>query len=293
VALAASLGAQSAWADVDVTATIQKTKTISVTEQLYKYKEAFIFVRVDSAPDKAAESLAVVNQSNYDNEACENCAERTDELINSVNAGNAGIVALNQASGNMNNQGNNLAVAVDVARGTPGGPPPGGGPNPEQFEGNGFAEAQASTDQKNGAYNILGEDNVTVTGVGFAPNVVDAINLLFRDALISGSINNNDGVVMVNQAPGNMNNQANNLALAVSFAENSGVALSEADLGQLTTGNTVRESGDGLQLAIGINKSARITGSLSDNTGIVAANQATGNMSNQSNTLAMAVVILN
>lgn len=270
------LGAQSAWADVDVLATIIKDKDITVVEFLDKIKTVTVNVSVVVAPDKSAESLALVNQTNHNNEACENCAEKRDELVNSIGQvgdnGNSGIVTVNQAAGNMNNQGNNLAVAVDFRKGTPGGPGGGGGPGGEAVD-NGFAEAQASTDQKTFA------------------NVVDTINLLFRDALISGSINGNDGIVLVNQAPGNVNNQANNVSMAVSFAETAGVALAEADLGQLNTGNRVRESDStGTAPIIGINKSARVAGSINNNTGIVAANQAAGNMANQSNTLAMAVV---
>jgi hypothetical protein len=279
-AVALGLSAQSAWADVDVLATIDKDKDVLVFEYILKVKYAVIQVDVDVTPDKAAESLALVNQTNKDNEACENCAEKRDELINSVGgvAGNSGIVTLNQAAGNMNNQGNNLAVAVDFDRGVPGTPPP--EEQPPQAGGYGFAEAQASTDQRNGSLDVFPNFS----------NTVDTINLFFRDALIENSINNNAGIVMVNQAPGNINNQANNIAFALSFAEVSGVALSEADLGQVTINNVVLESNDGFDPPIGINKSANVVGSMSNNVGIVAVNQAAGNLSNQSNTMAVAVV---
>jgi hypothetical protein len=279
-AVVLGLSAQSAWADVDVLATINKDKDVTVLEYIFKYKVAFILVDVDVIPNKAAESLALVNQTNKDNEACENCAEKRDELINSVGgvAGNSGIVTLNQAAGNMNNQGNNLAVAVDFDRGVPGTPPP--EEQPPQAGDYGFAEAQASTDQRNGSLDVFPDFS----------NTVDTINLFFRDALIENSINNNAGIVMVNQAPGNINNQANNIAFALSFAEVSGVALSEADLGQVTINNVVLESNDGFDPPIGINKSANVVGSMSNNVGIVAVNQAAGNLSNQSNTMAVAVV---
>jgi hypothetical protein len=279
-AVVLGLSAQSAWADVDVLATIDKDKDVLVFEYILKVKYAVIQVDVDVTPDKAAESLALVNQTNKDNEACENCAEKRDELINSVGgvAGNSGIVTLNQAAGNMNNQGNNLAVAVDFDRGVPGTPPP--EEQPPQAGDYGFAEAQASTDQRNGSLDVFPDFS----------NTVDTINLFFRDALIENSINNNAGIVMVNQAPGNINNQANNIAFALSFAEVSGVALSEADLGQVTINNVVLESNDGFDPPIGINKSANVVGSMSNNVGIVAVNQAAGNLSNQSNTMAVAVV---
>ena len=45
------LGAQSAWADVDVTAFITKTKTISITEFLLKFKTVIVDVEVVITPD--------------------------------------------------------------------------------------------------------------------------------------------------------------------------------------------------------------------------------------------------
>jgi hypothetical protein len=297
--LTLGLGVQSAQADVDVFAFITKDKDITIIERLDKIKTVIVHIDVVVVPDKAAESLALVNQANYDNEACENCAEKSDVMINSIGGlagfGNSGIVTVNQASGNMNNQGNNLAVAVDFRKGVPGTPTPPTPPAPGDNPGYGFAEAQASTDQKNGAFNAYTTDAagaiIPAEDPNLAPNFVDTVNLFFRDALIDTSINNNDGVVLVNQAPGNMNNQANNISIAISIAEFGGVALAEADLGQLTVGNFVRESDStGTAPFIGINKSARVVGSMVGNTGIIAANQAAGNMSNQSNTLAIAVV---
>lgn len=299
-----ALMAQSAWADVNVFANVEKTKTITVTELLVKAKSISVssVVVVDVA--KAAESLALVNQENTGNKACENCAERNDIIGGTLTGegainNNAGIVTLNQATGNMNNQGNNVAVAVDIGRGTP--PPPGEEPPPPQETGPaGFAEAQAHTDQRNGVRDLhvdITRDPITgvVTSVGWGftgdGNVVDAINLVFREGGIDNSINLNTGVAFVNQAPGNMNNQANNLAMALSFPETVGVALAEADLGQYNAFNQVLETGDGFLPAVGINKAARIGGSITGNAGIVGVNQAVGNMANQSNTMAVAAVV--
>ena len=93
-------------------------------------------------------------------------------------------------------------------------------------------------------------------------NLVDTVNLLFRDAVIENSINDNTGIVNVNQAPGSMNNQANLVSVAVSLVSpgEGGVALSEADLGQVNVGNQVYESDSdptsGSDPFLGINKSA-------------------------------------
>ncbi len=271
------LGATSALATLDLVATIEKTKDITVTETLDKIKTVELFIVINVVVEKAAESLSLVNQTNNDNEGCSNCAEKKDIIIGSLGQegnGNSGILTLNEAAGNMNNQGNSIAVAVDAAR-VPGGPPEG-----EEFpgEGYGFAEAQSSVDQRNGGLDM--------------GNLVDAINLFFRDALIEDSIIDNTGIVALNQAPGNMYNQANSVSIAASFAPEGGVALSESDLGQLNTHNTVQESNDGFENLpdIGIHKSAVITGSIIGNTGFVLANQGSGNMGNQANGVAFAVV---
>ena len=129
-------------------------------------------------------------------------------------------------------------------------------------------------------------------------NIVDTINIVFRNALITNAINNNTGVVQVNQSPGQMNNQSNVLALAFSLRPG-GVALAEADLGQFNQGNFVGES-DGQQVSgkavvgdgIGINKSASITGSINGNIGIVGVNQSAGNMANQANIVSFSAVMV-
>jgi hypothetical protein len=165
----------------------------------------------------------------------------------------------------MNNQGNVVSIAVDVID-------PGDGSNgtPRPFDG--FTDAQAHVDQKN--FN----------------NTVDTVNILFRDARIRNSFNLNQGVVHANQAPGNMANQSNAFSLAVSLARG-GVALAEADLGQVNRNNLVKESDSrgrdqGDPGFIGINKRAEILGSINGNTGVVGVNQSTGNMANQANVVA-------
>ncbi len=247
-----SLGVASALADVTVTAFITKTKDITVVETLDKVKTVDLNVLVDATPDKFSESDVNVNQSNFDNEVCENCAEKRDQIFSSGNS-NAGVVTTNQAAGNMNNQGNAISIAIDE-------PTP-----PSETPGEtGFAEAQAAVDQRNLA------------------NLVDSINILFREATIDGSYNDNAGVVHVNQSPGNMNNQANALSIAVSF--DGGVALAESDLGQFNTANTVLETN--------VTKTATITGSVNNNTGVVGVNQSAGNMANQANVVSIAVAAI-
>jgi hypothetical protein len=263
------LGGGVAFADVDVFATIDKTKDVFIVEDIVVFKFVDLFVFVPLTATKAAESDALVNQTNTLNQSCTNCDEKRDTITGSGNT-NSGVLSINQAAGNMNNQGNAVSIAVDVQVTATGPDDP---PIPTQLESSGFAEAQAAVDQLNTA------------------NFVDTVNLLFRSGAIDDSLNDNSGVVHVNQAPGNMNNQANALSLAVSLS--AGVALSEADLGQVNTFNTVRESDatSGGAVRVGINKNADIVGSISGNTGVVGVNQAVGNMANQANVVSIAAAL--
>jgi len=276
--LATAFVAPPASADVFVTATITKDKDITITETIHITKIVDIDAVVVIVTDKAAESDALVNQTNDLNEACTNCDEKTETTFNSGNS-NAGILSVNQAAGNMNNQGNVVSAALDVRVGTP----PDGGDEPAPSEIGGFAESQAAAEQ----------DNVL--------NIVDTINLLFRDSTIQDSYNDNTGIVHANQASGNMNNQANVLSIAVSLLGTNtlpAVALSEADLGQNNTANLNLESDAGdpggdptLPATIGINKTASLIGSVLGNTGIVGINQSAGNMANQANVVALSAVV--
>jgi len=263
--------AAPALADVNVYADIDKEKTITVIETITITKIVNLTADVTTVGDQAAEALAIANQENADNYACENCAEKQNYILGSVLT-NTGITNVNQSVGNMNNQGNITAIAIDL-------PPGGGGGIPER---SGFANAQASVDQKQGLV-IVGYVTDTETGeilgpiYEVSPNVVNSINILFRESLIQGSINHNVGVTNVNQAAGQMNNQANATALAVCL--DGAVALSETDLGQYSLGNQVYET---FTL-----KTASILGSINENQGVTFVNQTSGNMANQGNALSL------
>jgi hypothetical protein len=252
-----AFAAGPAAADVFIVADIFKFKDIVVFEEIDIYKDVYVNVLVDSFPDSVAESDAIVNQTNELNYACENCAEKRDTIIDSANF-NSGIATVNQAAGNNNNQGSAISIAIDVLKDAP----PGEGTDS-------FAEAQAAAQQSN------------------LDNRIEAVNLLFRDAIIERSVNDNIGVVHVNQAAGNNNNQLNELAIALGLS-GAGVALAEADLGQFNSGNTNWESDDGIPSPVGINKLALINDSVNRNTGVIGVNQTAGNMANQANVVAFA-----
>src|SRR5579885_1487097 len=125
------LPATGAMADVFVTATIDKTETISVSESLAKTKLAVInvvFNRSDLVG--AAQANAVANVTNSNNIVSfavgsanflngQNGAStamlifKSASITDSIN-NNQGIVGVNQDVGNMANQANIVAFATDV-----------------------------------------------------------------------------------------------------------------------------------------------------------------------------------
>jgi hypothetical protein len=256
------LGVATAFADVTVLATIDKTKDIGVIESIIISKDIAIDVIVNAeAVNKAAEAEALINQSHDGFNRIEvEDATRRDTLNNSAND-NSSVLTINQAAGNMNNQGSAISVALVGNGGEPTFGPPG------------FAGARAAADQRN-----------TTTDTEGSP-LTDSAS---TEAQITGSITDNVGIVHVNQTPGTANNQANNLAVAVSLS--GGVALGESHLGQVNAGNTVSSLLDGqTNEPVSVTKTALAIGSVNDNTGIVGVNQAAGNRANQINSVGIGV----
>ena len=143
----------------------------------------------------------------------------------------------------------------------------------------GAAEAQALSNQIN-------------AGNEAGPSQDEAANpenmLLEKHVIITDSINDNSGIVGVNQDAGNMVNQANVVAMAITNSDTA-VTNSQAEASQLSLFNSsfhheleVDTSGD---------LTATIANSVNRNAGIVGVNQNVGNMNNQTNTVALAVGI--
>jgi hypothetical protein len=259
--------AAPALADVNVYADITKDKNITVDEYTTIDKLAVIEVTV-SAPntETAAEANALVNQTveseivkgNIDTGLLPVPADvpgteniRTNTIRDSI-LFNVGIVGVNQDSGNMNNQANAFAVAVVDVTGV-----------------GAFANPQAAADQYNYG--------------NFVWEVDPTIALRKADYLIN-SVNNNQGVVGVNQSVGNMNNQGNAVAIAAGLVVTGTVggvviALAEADLGQVNAENIVLEQAT--------QKLDWIQDSINNNHGITSVNQSAGNMNNQGNVVAI------
>ncbi|MFI4934572.1 MAG: hypothetical protein ACHP7N_08135 [Caulobacterales bacterium] len=231
-----------------------------------------------------AEASAMGVQTNSNNKDCSNCAEKTDTIGGNDSGGsadhNTGLVSINQAAGNNNNQGTLVSVAVDSATHGTGTPPQPPTPvTPTSVGGGvGFAHAQAEATQFNGS-----------TPLSENGNTVETVDLIYRNANILNSFDNNTGLIYGNQSTGNNNNQLNELSLA--FAEQpQGVAIAETDLGQFNTDNVVGESASVAGGPIGINKAATISASLNSNTGVFGVNQSVGNNGNQANIVSVAAV---
>ncbi len=291
-ALALALLAYSlpASADVEVFASIQKTKDITITENITITKTVDITVNaLELQYSSAAEADAIVNQENSGNRVDSSLQQLGDVNLSDVNNfgidvdasitdsihDNTGIVDVNQDVGNMANQGNQVALAIAV---------PEAGAEASPVVVNSQSEAE-QINRNNAVWH--GEDPGSLSAD--APFVIGNPDGNNENATIDGSINDNVGIVNVNQNAGNMNNQANSEALAVA-TDLAGVALSEATLGQVNTNPENTENGFPAVFEFGVTKNASMTGSLNGNTGVGGVNQASGNMANQANIFSLAFI---
>jgi len=285
LALAVAGMAKPALADVDVYASISKNKDITITEHITITKFVTIIVAstFEDVPG-GAEAQALLNVTNDGNEVNgTDPSEPTDQTpevgdeygihLSAVIGGpatdgsindNTGVFGFNQDVGNMTNQANVVSVAGIS-------------------ELPSFADAQAHADQSNtnNTSTEFEELRDAVTGALITDPTTPASSFAVNKlALIEDSVNDNTGIINVNQNSGNMNNQSNGVAAAVGLG--AVVALSESDLGQETSHNHVEE--------LATVKTATISGSVNGNSGIVNVNQSTGNMNNQGNVVSLAAI---
>ena len=307
-AMAAGL-AGPALADVTVTVDVSKTKDVSVVEHLTINKDISVTIEVDVDLNRAAEAIALVNQV-IDNNLVDRNVEVTPLLsvddqqlsraavINGPALGadpagsindNSGVTGFNQDIGAMTNQGNIWSVALTEDDDTPATP---ASNDPADV----FADAQAEVDQRIGGVergntvDLQFESDATPNpgqGFAFAANIED-------------SINDNTGLTGVNQNAGNMNDQANAVAVGAGLFLGTGtdpdefdgaaVALAESALGQETAFNTVLEGdldNDVVSLKLG-----NMVDSVTGNTGVTQVNQSTANMTNQGNVASVGAAVL-
>ncbi len=226
---------------------IEKDKTVDVTETVTITKDVDIDVRVDVDLDAAAEANTLVNAEIKDNSVVKDGSgglETLAKISNNAFKNATGIIQVNQAPGNMNNQGNAAAVAVVL----------GAGPAVTHSS---VGEVDVNKDNEAYIYNTTVKDVIT-------------------DSAFSGVV----GVLSVNQAAGNMNNQHNSVAIAAGEAV---VALSEADLGQVNADNFVEEIGTYKYYIINDN-------AFEGSHGVISVNQSAGNMNNQSNVVSISFI---
>lgn len=268
--------AGTASADVDVLATINKDKDITIEQTVRITRQLTIDVDVAFVLEGGAEAQALLNVTNSgntvtgqdvpgDDSAVEYGLDYDASLSSSVNF-NRGVWGVNQDAGNMTNQGNVVSIA-GVS---------------DQFEV--FAQSQAHADQSNTNNRAVEEELLRDLQGDPVSDLVNTPASLFatnKSASIVGSINANTGVINVNQNSGNMNNQSNGVAAAIGIGAE--FAMSEGDLGQENSGNFVNE----LETV----KVSSIQGSVNGNVGVINVNQSTGNMNNQGNVVSISAIV--
>jgi hypothetical protein len=112
--------------------------------------------------------------------------------------------------------------------------------------------------------------------------------LIYRKALIEGSVLRNQGIGQLNQDTGNFANQGNVVSAGLDFGKDA-FANAEAYAEQLTTGNTVRHIEGSVAPRNDPPIDAVVTGSFNTNIGLFMGNQNSGNVNSQHNVLALAV----
>jgi hypothetical protein len=308
LALALLCSSMPASADVTVLANITKTKDTTINEKITINKTVDIQVGVPVVNPQtgavtgvdplllvyrsAAEADAIVNQTteNNDVDSAHNLLQGGIGHIGAVNTmgihlnatinnsihDNTGIVGVNQDVGNMSNQGNQVALAVAT---------PATQTDNADTTNRVLVNSQSEA-QQNNRNNFVYHGEIpqpTATTGSTIGQAVDYRGGPNEVASITGSINNNIGIVNVNQNAGNMNNQGNSEALAVAI-NLAGFALAEAALGQENANSGDNQHAPfGTVYEYGVQKSASMSGSLNNNTGVGGVNQAAGNMANQAN----------
>jgi hypothetical protein len=244
--------ASMANAEVYVTGTVDKTKTITVTETLDIQKYVFLTVFEFIYVDAVSEQDIVKNQENYLNFVEDELASSVAEILDNTGAAINGVVLINQSPGHQNNQGNEISITYAIS---------------PFFDGV-FAHAQVSVGQNNysNEYANVGGPTLNSDTIGEAGGT-------------DGPFSNGEGIVDINQASGHQNNQNN--GQAISLGEYTVYALGEIDLGQFNTDNYINVSDQTRFDTIA-------GGAFAGFHGIVKVNQSAGSQNNQANVVNIA-----
>lgn len=178
-----------------------------------------------------------VNAENLNNNLQESNTSHTTSVIDSFK-NNKGIFNLNQASGSLNNQSNIVIIPF-----TP---------------GKSLLEIQVDN---------LGES----TG-----NTVKYSGTINRQSLIENSFDNSKGVFMVNQSPGNLNQQSNTFI----FSMGSALKLGDFELATKVGGNVVEYAPD-----TELERKDILKNSFSGSASVAIINQSSGDLNTIRNTL--------
>lgn len=189
--------------------------------------------------DSFQESSLILDVGNLGNNIEESDTSHATTIIDSYKD-NTGLFNINQASGSLNNQAN---IAIETF--TP---------------GKGLLDIQLDT------INTNTDNTVKISGISH------------RESLIENSFENSRGLFMVNQSPGNLNQQSNIFILSLGGA----LVLKDMELASVT-GNNVIEYDPGAD----IERKDVLRNSFSGSSVVAIINQSSGDLNAIRNTLAI------
>jgi len=277
---------------------------------------------VVGASGGALDGSAIVNQTLIGNQVVERNVTSRD-LIQDAFQDNLGILNVNQASGNWNNQAIVISISattiagVEAVVGASGGAMEGAAIVNQTLIGNRVVERNVtsrgliqdafqdnqgilSVNQAEGSLNnqamvrvlTLGPVDTPIQGLDLAGSARSLDNTVIssggeRENRISNSFGGTVGIVGVNQSAGNLNQQANVLVLGLGAAIGSEmVALGDATLGDISAGNTVKQEGPaGPRANI-------LTDSFAGFRGIAQVNQSAGDLNVLGNFVGLSLTVL-
>lgn len=236
---------------------VSKTNTIITDEKVHFNKDFTIGVKQAAIVDNSAQAQTLkkdINESNRVSEVPSVVDDKFDALFTDPvaptntatiapatfdNAG--GVINVNQAPGSINNQGNAASVAIAQA-------------------GNAAIGASATAEK-------LNDDNKVDAQASVRSNAIEPAFMAAK------------GIIGVNQAAGNLNNQDNATSLGV--GANSMAAVSASDLGLVNMGN------EGSYFAT--TKTDALNGGFVGAAGVIGVNQSSGDMNNQANVVSLSL----
>ncbi len=195
-------------------------------------------------------------------------ASKSASITDSFNNG-TGIANVNQAPGNMNNQGNEVALSLGSSGHVIEAPI-----GSDTYVGM-YCEAQVVSVQYNGILYDPATDTRTDAGNSYEPGGFTKTDTIWN------SFNGFEGIANVNQSAGSLNNQGNAVAIAGGVDQTVVKAATNVMLAQNNAYNVMAE---GLGSQAGNNTNDTIAnGSFGGAFGVFNVNQSSGSLNNQQN----------